>query len=101
MNNLRVQELIKVRQTLSPDDPQVQNIWCELTSILSESLFETLQFLQDCSSDEVYWLSEVFEDVAAELKNIEFINCLISLQDKHQSIDIQNDIDFAKKAMQL
>lgn len=101
MNKSRVKELIKVRQALSPDDPQVQNIWCELTSILSESLSETMQFLQDCSSEEVYWLSEVFEDVASELRSIEFINCLVSLQDKHQSIDIQNDIDFAKKAMQL
>ncbi len=101
MNKIRVTELIAIRQTLHPDDPKIQDIWSELSSVLSEFLDETLEFLQNCSSDEVYWLSEVFEDVASELKNIEFINCIVALQDKYQSIDIQNDIEFARKAMQL
>lgn len=47
------------------DDYGTEQSWKDLTEILSESVDDTIRFFNDeCSDEELFWLSEVFSDVS-------------------------------------
>lgn len=97
----RIEELIQIRKEMHPDDPNITNIWNELASLLSQNIDDTVKIISELSRDEVYWVSEVFEDISENLMSQEFINCIESLAKKYSDIDISDDIEFAKKIMEI
>lgn len=51
--------------------------WRKLTEILSENISETIRFFQqECTDEELFWLSEVFEEVVEETQSKELIQVL-------------------------
>ena len=53
--------------------------------LFSRNLQETVQFLDnDCTADQLIWLSEVFEEISAKLQSWEFIDALSRCFDKYQ-----------------
>ena len=93
----RIEELIQIRKEMHLDDPNITNIWNELADLLSQNIDDTVKIISELSRDEVYWVSEVFEDISENLMSQEFINCIESLAKKYSDIDISDDIEFAKK----
>jgi len=63
---------------LHPEDYiGIEECWSEMTDILSKDISATLEFFQnDCTDEEFYWLSSVFEDVAEKTKSPELIPAL-------------------------
>ncbi|MFD6576869.1 hypothetical protein ACFWD0_11845, partial [Bacillus subtilis] len=45
---------------------------------------------------DLYWISEVFEDLAESLQSKELINCLRKLDEKYPDLEMTNDIDIAE-----
>ena len=100
-NNHKIEKLIEKRRQLHPNDPSVYRIWEELAEIFSKDEKTTIEYFERyCKEDEAYWISEVFDDISEKLQSWKFIECLENLQKKYPDIDMQIDIDYAKKAME-
>ena len=51
--------------------------------LFTRNLQETIQFLDnDCTADQLSWLSEVFEEISAKLQSWEFIDALKRAADR-------------------
>jgi len=98
---IKVKDLITKRKNMHPDDPRISDIWDEITNILGRSIKDTVIFFNNCTEDEVYWLSEVFDDIAYELNSQEFIDCIEGLERKYEALNIRQDIEFAKKMLKF
>lgn len=50
------------------DDYGIQNCWNKMIDILSKDINETVAYLENCSEEDIYFISEVFEDVSEQLQ---------------------------------
>lgn len=93
----RVNQVLKERREISLNyDYGVENSWEKLTAILSENEVKTINYLMGCSKDNVYWISEVFEDISERLQSKIFIECLRVLDQKFSDLNLTYHIDFAE-----
>ena len=52
--------------------------------LLAKNLQETIDFLDnDCTADQLSWMSEVFEEISAKLQSWDFIDALNRCADKY------------------
>ena len=51
-------------------------IFAEKLAILNENLDETMAFLDTCTEEEFYWVSNAFEDISEKYKSRKFIECI-------------------------
>ena len=79
------------------DDMGIQKCWEDITDILSENEEDTIAYQNNCDKDELYWISEVFEDISENLQSQEFIECLRRLDVKFPELDMTKDIDLAEE----
>ena len=49
------------------DDYGIQNCWNKMIDILSKDINETVAYLENCSEEDIYFISEVFEDVSERI----------------------------------
>ncbi|HDR7736241.1 TPA: hypothetical protein QCX99_003457 [Bacillus thuringiensis] len=73
--------------------------WKEMTQILSKNQSETEKFLEERSSKELYFLSELFEDVAYEFKTDSFIQFLKELHLRHPDAEMEEQIEEAEEVI--
>ncbi|QIW19562.1 hypothetical protein [Bacillus thuringiensis] len=78
------------------DDYGMQKSWNEIIEVLSENEGNTKRYLENCSKEELYWISEVFEDIVEIIQSKELINCLRKLDEKFPELEMTNDIDIAE-----
>ncbi len=75
----------------------------KILAIITGDLQEGISFLEtEATADEIYWISEVFEDIAAKTHSQEFIAALHRIHDKmpeevKKSIEI--DIESAERSV--
>ena len=79
------------------DDYGIQNCCNKMIDILSKDINETVAYLENCSEEDIYFISEVFEDVSEQLQSKEYIECLRKLDDKFPNLDMTKDIDLAEE----
>jgi hypothetical protein len=93
----KMKALIDKRNKLNlNDDYGIQNCWKEMIEILVKDEKKTLYYLEHCSKGELYWISEVFEDIAGALQSKELIICLRKLDNKYPELEMTKDIDTAE-----
>jgi hypothetical protein len=93
----KMKALIDKRNKLNlNDDYGIQNCWNEMIEILVKDEKKTLHYLEHCSKGELYWISEVFEDIAGALQSKELIICLRKLDNKYPELEMTKDIDTAE-----
>ncbi|WP_342560580.1 hypothetical protein NSQ95_07290 [Psychrobacillus sp. FSL W7-1457] len=78
------------------DDYGIRRSWDKIVQVLGENEGNTLKYLDNCSAEDLYWISEVFEDIAEILQSKELINCLRKLDDKFPELNMTKDIDIAE-----
>ncbi|MBJ7894351.1 hypothetical protein [Bacillus atrophaeus] len=78
------------------DDYGIQKSWEEIIEVLSKNEENTLSYLKNCNKEDLYRISEVFEDLAESLHSKELINCLRKLDEKYPDLEMTNDIDKAE-----
>ncbi|PFE03136.1 hypothetical protein COE15_24735 [Bacillus cereus] len=78
------------------DDYGIQECWKKITDTLSENESETIQYLKQCDKEDLYWISEVFEDISEILQSPQFITCLRTLDKTFPELDLTHDIDIAE-----
>lgn len=96
----KVISLVKKRKYLHPDDPAIQTIWNEMVDILKENEQRAISFLNQSDEEELYWMSEIFEDLSSEFQNRAFIDCLLQLQKKYPDLDMEQDIEYAIQSIE-
>src|SRR5699024_411539 len=78
------------------DDYGIQKSWNQIIEVLVENERNTIKYLDNCSKSELYWISEVFEDIAEILQSKELIHCFKKLDEKYPELNMTNDIDIAE-----
>ncbi|NEW02121.1 hypothetical protein GYH73_013065 [Bacillus megaterium] len=81
------------------DDSGIQKSWNEIIELLSENEENTIRYLENCSKEDLYWISEVFEDVAEIIQSKELIKRLRKLDRKFPELEMTKDIDIAESYM--
>lgn len=93
----RIEMAIMRRKKLNMnDDMGIEKCWKDIVRILSENENNTIEYIETCKKDELYWISEVFEDVSENLQSQKFIKCLRILDAKFPELDMTKDIDLAE-----
>ncbi|PEJ24913.1 hypothetical protein [Bacillus pseudomycoides] len=93
----KMQVILDKRKKLNlNDDYGIQTSWNEIIEVLSENEENTIRYLENCSREDLYWISEVFEDIAEIVQSKEFINCLRKLDEKFPELEMTKDIDIAE-----
>lgn len=100
INRTKIKELIKEREMLHPDDPRTEDYWNKLIKELIASEDDTIEFINNCTEHDIYWLSEIFEDISEIFQSQRFIEALKSVQVKYPNLDLETDIIFAEKALE-
>jgi hypothetical protein len=94
----RMKDILEKRKRLHlNDDYGIQAAWAEMTNLLSENEKNTITYLEKCSKSDLYWISEVFEDVARNIRSHSFIDCLRILDKKYPDLEMTIDIDHAEQ----
>lgn len=70
--------------------------WGPLIALLTKNEDDTIEFLRECSDEQIYWISEVFEDISDKFQSKRFVEFLKELQYEHLNIDIKQDIQAAE-----
>jgi hypothetical protein len=66
------------------DDFGAEKLWKAEIEILSRDMKQTIDFLEnECTADELYWISEVFDEVVEKTQSKEFIECLYRVVEKY------------------
>lgn len=99
INAQMLRKLLETRISFQPSDPRIQETWQEMTEILSVDEKEAISFLNQCTEKEIFWLSEIFEDLSESFQSPQFIKSLKSLQQRHPNIDMSVDIKYAEMAL--
>lgn len=99
MNINKLKELITKEKNIDVDssDHFFPIIFAEKLAILNENLEETMAFLDTCTEEEFYWISNAFEDISEKYKSHEFIECIKRNMLRFPRIkdDIQTELKYA------
>ena len=94
-----LKELIKERDLIDgQNDILVEQSHNKQFAILTNNLQETINFLNTCSSEEFYWVSELFERLSEYFVSQELIDCM-ERNAKRTDVDCSIDIEHAKEAL--
>src|SRR5699024_10295539 len=77
------------------DDYGIQKSWNQIIEVLVENERNTIKYLENRSKSDLYWISEVFEDIAELLQSKELTYCFSKLDEKYPELNMTNDIDIA------
>ena len=76
MNIQKLREVIAQYISLDAnDDFATEKCWKEMTAMLSEDIADTINFFEsECTLEEFYWLSSIFEDIIAKTQSTDLIS---------------------------
>ncbi|MDA1478344.1 hypothetical protein [Bacillus changyiensis] len=78
------------------DDYGIEKSWNEIIEVLSEHEEKTIRYLENCCKEDLYYISEVFEDIVEITQSKKLIDCLRKLDEKYPELEMTNDIDIAE-----
>lgn len=99
MNVKKLKELIIIRTKIdAQNDILTEENHNYQLELLCDNLQETMKFLNECSSEEFYWLSELFESLSEYYKSQELIDCMKAnaIRTKNNVLD---DIKYAEEVL--
>lgn len=95
----KIVDILCERVLIHQEDPVLEDLWNELIEILSEDMYDTINFLNNCSKELLYYISEVFDDIYLKFDSKEFIDALYVLDEKFPELEIDKDIKFIEKRL--
>lgn len=82
------------------DDVGIEKYWNKMTERLTQNEEDTIDYLNECNGNDLYYISEIFEDISEILQSERFISCLRNLDKKFPELDMTNDIDIAESYLE-
>ena len=58
-----VERIINEKRKMHDNDPRISEIWEQLIEIFTKNEAETIDHLNNCSENQLYHISGVFEDI--------------------------------------
>ncbi len=99
MNVGKVKELIQERSKMdTQNDVLASQNQEQLLEIFKNNLTDSMKFLDSCSVEELYWISEIFDDLSKYFQSSELIECM-ERNVIRTGVDCSVDIEYDKKAM--
>ncbi|MCM8709449.1 hypothetical protein M2651_00220 [Clostridium sp. SYSU_GA19001] len=100
MDKKEIKELILWRKNLPDNYPWLErDFWSKIESELTKNENETIEFLKTCTSEELFYLSESFEEISFVFQSREFVDFLKELAKLHPNIITDVDIKWAEDAI--
>ena len=86
------------------NDWQVEQWWKNVSNFMAEHISQTISFIKnDCSSDEFYWLSEIFVDITEKQPSINFYNAakekLKTVENEESKRSILVELEYMKEIL--
>lgn len=101
INNQRVSEILQYRKwTVEHNVDAPTEWWDELPIIFSEDIKETMKYFEASKEEDIDILTELFEDISVKSQSKKFISFIENLQKKYPNIDMKQDIQWAKEAIE-
>lgn len=101
INSKRVSEILQYRKWTVEHNVDAPNEWWEdLPVIFSKDIEETIKYFKNFKEEDINILTELFEDIAAKSQNKEFIKFIVKLEKEYPNIDMKQDIQWAKYAIE-
>ena len=99
-----VKQLVEEEKKCLPELPDYWETSPAINAVIAlftRDLRETVQVLDnDCTAEQLIWLSEVFEEISAKLQSWEFIDalsrCFGKFQKECEGYNVKNCISFAE-----
>lgn len=90
----KIQEFLEERKKLDENwDDGIQMSWDKISDYIVSDINSSIQILEnECTPDDIYWISEVFDDVARKSQSKEFIAAIHRIHDKMPE-DVQKNIE--------
>ncbi|EGO6013267.1 hypothetical protein HFX87_002588, partial [Enterococcus faecalis] len=61
----KMEAILKERKGLNiNDDYGIEKCWNEMTILLTQNEDETIDYLNECDEENLYYISEIFEDIS-------------------------------------
>ena len=99
MNVGKVKELIQERSKMdTQNDVLASQNQEQLLEIFKNNLTDSMEFLDSCFAEELYWISEIFDDLSEYFQSSELIECM-ERNAIRTGVDCSVDIEYAKKAI--
>ncbi len=78
MDNIAaLKDALHLRIHGNPDEYYEVSLWQSEVDAICADMPAAIDFiLNECTDEELYWLSEVFEDIADRTRSVEFVSCL-------------------------
>lgn len=98
----RLRAVIAKRIALHPeDDFQIDKCWKEEVALLTEDIDEAIDFILNHGTDEeIYWLSEIFEDVVHSVNSMPFVEAIIeranTIYDEAKKKSVLSEAEYAR-----
>ncbi len=93
-----VKKLLAERALIHPENYlEIEKYWNLLIDILSKDEDQTIEVINQLDETEIFYLSEVFEDISENLQSEKYINCLKSIGKKYTNIPIASSIKTAEE----
>ncbi len=91
-----IKDRADIEDMLRGGDPIWQ--WKMMVKQFTIDMLSSIDFIKTaCTDKEFYWLSEVFEDIAAKTHSMEFIQCIreraLKVENPEWRADIQQEIE--------
>ena len=100
MNKEQIEILLEERKNIdAQNDVLTEENHQKIFSIMKNNLSDVIDYLNGCSSESFYWISELFEDLSEHFKSQELIECM-ERNALRTGVDCSVDIEYAKKALE-
>lgn len=95
LNKDNVLNVVDKLKMLDPNDPEIENCWKQLVvEFTNES--ETIEFLQSCTEEAIYWVSSIFDDLAYKFPSRKYVEAIKQLAKKFPNVDMSLEIEIAE-----
>ncbi len=96
---VEIEEIIQKIELKHIEDPTIYDELDKITNMLTNNLEQAITTINLLDENSINWICSSFPEVAAKFKSKKFIDCIISLQKKFQTIDLKIWIDESIIAM--
>ncbi len=107
-----MKQAAQFRITENEDNYWIEDYWREAVEIFTKDCAKTINFfLHDCTDEEFYWLSEIFEEIAEKTQSKQLISAWRSrldavkpenyCQKNFKSKDMQRYVDYSEYARRI
>ena len=102
MNKNYLKNLIEIADKIDPQNDVLmeENRKARLNE-MSKDIEKTIDYLNNCSEDELLWATEVLEDLSAHFKSKKLIDCIENNTIRCCNEDIKNQLKMTIEYMKL